>query len=199
MVPNERQDSAADSYTLCADLEENLTQFRAVFNNCGDIQQRQLELSSAQQGAFIFISGLSDISVVDMDLLKYAIESSLTGQSGELTEADKAAIRSKLSFTSHTSWSDDFQTSVQKVLSGELVVLLDGYAQALILNVKEMDTRSIEEPATEAADRDNYHIWFCLRGRQRFLAGCFDFHRFGSGRHHGLCQCNESEPGLDLY
>ncbi|GMX66775.1 spore germination protein [Paenibacillus elgii] len=153
MAPNEQRDIAASSYTLCADLDENFKQFLAVFNKCGDIQYRQFELNTAQQGAFIFISGLGDINAVDMDLLKYAIESSLTGKSEGLSEDKKAAIQSKLSFTSQTSWSDDFRASVEGILSGKLAVLLDGFTQVLLLNVKGLETRSIEEPATEAIIR----------------------------------------------
>ncbi|MFF2890092.1 spore germination protein [Paenibacillus sp. NPDC057967] len=153
MAPIEQRDSAASSDTLSADLDVNFKHFQAVFNKCGDIQYRYFELNTAQQGAFIFLSGLGDISVVDMNVLKYAIESSLTGESEGLTDDHKVAIQSKLSFTSQTSWSDDFQASVERILSGELAVLLDGSNQVLFLNVKELETRSIEEPATEAVIR----------------------------------------------
>ncbi|MFF2479762.1 spore germination protein [Paenibacillus sp. NPDC058071] len=153
MESNEQPDSTASSYTLCADLDENFKQFQTVFNNCGDIQYRQFELITERRGTFIFLSGLTDIGAIDMDLLKYSIESSLAGKSEGLTEENKAAIHSKLSFTSQTSWSDDFQATVKEILSGELAVLLDGVTQVLLLNIKGLEKRSIEEPATEAVIR----------------------------------------------
>ncbi|REK76891.1 spore germination protein [Paenibacillus paeoniae] len=153
MAPSEQRENAASSYTLSADLNENFKQFQTVFDKCGDIQYRQFEWNTAQRGAFIVLNGVGDINAVNMDLLKQAVESSLTGAVQELTEEHRAAIQSKLSFTSQTSWSDDFQTSVEEVLSGALAVLLDGFTQVLLLNVKGLETRSIEEPATEAVIR----------------------------------------------
>ncbi|RJX40457.1 spore germination protein [Paenibacillus pinisoli] len=153
MAPNGQGDSTAGNDKLSADLDTNLKQFQAVFDKCGDIQYRPFELNEALLGTFIFLSGLGNINAVNMDLLRNAIESSLIEQSEALTEDIKAAIHSKLGFTSQTSWSDDFQASVDKILAGELAVLLDGFTSILLLNVKELDTRSIEEPATESVIR----------------------------------------------
>lgn len=51
------------------------------------------------------------------------------------------------------SLTDDWDTIVRNVLSGPSVLLIDGFAQAIILDVRSYPTRGIDEPDTEKVTR----------------------------------------------
>jgi len=152
MAPNIKTDNAACSYILSGNLEADLQQFQAVFDNCADIQYRPFEMHAGQNGTLIYLSGMVDMGAVEADMNKLR-ESGMTGYSARQTENIQHNIKSKLSFTSQVSWSDDFNQTIEQILSGDSVLLLEGLPQVLVMNTKGMETRTIEEPATEAVIR----------------------------------------------
>lgn len=157
MAPNQQPDNVAGM--LNENLNENLKQFQAVFKNCADIHYRQFELKTGQQGVLIYLSGMVDTDAIDLDMTRQLIESCMTENStsaedsARLTENLQHTIQSKLGFTSQVNWNDDFYSSVEQILSGDYALLLDGMAQVLTINAKGLETRAIEEPATEAVIR----------------------------------------------
>lgn len=153
MASTRQRDTVARSYTLSGNLDENLQQFQAVFAKCSDIQYRQFDMDGGRRGSLIYLSGMADTKAIDMDIMRQFMVSSITENEVRLTDDVKHTIQSKLSFISQVSWSEEFQSAVEQILSGDLALLMDGWNQVLILSAKGWETRAIEEPATEAVIR----------------------------------------------
>ena len=136
---------------LSKDLAVNLQGMKSIFHGTSDLIIREFKIGSQQQvKAFIMmISGLVAETSVNENLMK-----PLLFFSKDINK-DNAINIVKESGLSVTNIKETLtiEETIDSVLSGDTALFIDGVSTALIVSLRGWESRSVEEPKTEAVVR----------------------------------------------
>ncbi|HEX2927477.1 MAG TPA: spore germination protein [Ruminiclostridium sp.] len=137
-------------------LEQNLNAWKNIVNNSSDIIIRKFAFGYRRQtqAAIIFIDGMVEKALVNEHILKplmYGIHSINIEESAAITNINY--IRSALLSVEDIQETNSINQAIDSFLSGDTLLLVDGSKEALIISLRGWETRSIEEPKTEAVVR----------------------------------------------
>lgn len=131
---------------LSTRLTDNIAQLKKLLpiGKSFDIVTRELYLGNTKT-YFLTINGMCNTEVLQMifaDLQDpgYTTDSSI--------ENIQKYMASKIGYTQVTL-SNDMDSILRQLLSGPSVLFVDGFDQAIIMDVRSYQTRSVEEPDTE--------------------------------------------------
>ena len=93
----------------------------------------------------IYVDGMVNNIIVNEDVIKPLIK--YKPDRMEKTTID--LIANQVTFSNSVDKTSDIDTIIQGIVYGDTILLIDGYAEALILNTKGWVTRSISEPDGE--------------------------------------------------
>jgi spore germination protein KA len=136
-------------------LQENIKNLKAALGNAQDLKVHPLRFGPENRfsGALIFIDGLvSDAILTDAilrPLKNYPKEDEQPPQKADLLEALAQDVLCASFVTSAASMVE----LTKGCLSGDTVLLVDGYADGLIINSKGWEKRSVSEPQSESVVR----------------------------------------------
>lgn len=146
---NNDKNSNFKAQQLTADLNKNIKLFRQVLGDSSDVIIRQFKLArGGTSAALIFLDGLVDKKQINHHILRPLMVHSQTSFFGTLKKLKDSFI-----FIDDISELKDFGKIVSAVLEGKAVLLVDGSASALVIDVKGWEQRAIEEPDTEGGVR----------------------------------------------
>jgi len=143
-----RPDTDTSNDTLSNQLSHNEQSLRKVFSQCSDVVFRPFQVSEEIQMMFIYVDGLVDTATLDqavlMPMLYQGVPQGLSAMEwvGKLVENQLIAIAQTMIIV---------QTSIliEKIMNGNIALLMDGEVSALALDLKGFSKRSIDEPASE--------------------------------------------------
>lgn len=141
------------------DIETNITKFKIKFNEMPDVTVRQFEIGYENkiQCAIIFLQGMVDKKIVNESILKPLLyDSFLKQESQKIMPKNINSIDwfiKNIISIDNVSKSKDFDKTVIKCLSGYTIMLIDSYDEAILLDTKGWEGRSVEEPKTESVVR----------------------------------------------
>ncbi|MBM7564867.1 spore germination protein [Paenibacillus sacheonensis] len=133
--------------TIKADLEQNETVFKRLFQNCSDVEYREIRTAGRLQWLIVYISSLINEEVVDNHIVKHLI--------AKCSEADHADLRSaetlndQMISAGSTKMTVNLKEIVSKVLSGYAAVLTRADDRAVLVKAAGTKQRSLEEPSSE--------------------------------------------------
>lgn len=151
--------SDSDSFNLppaklSAGLARNLAQLRNIFNDSSDIQIRQFKLGGKTEAALFFVAGLVDKKIIHESILHSLMyDSRLVYNGNSLARENIVDIQQVMLSVGEIKHTAAVNELVHSILSGYAGLLIDGYTQALLINAKGWETRSVQEPVTEAVVR----------------------------------------------
>jgi spore germination protein KA len=142
---------------LSKNLDDNLNKIRNILGQSSDVIIHKLRMGShgTIDAGIVYIDGLVEKARINQDILQPLMfnmqlaegdnkrkHSDILGfiQSSVLTAADSALLK-------------DISGVTDAVLSGNTVILIDGVNQALNINLRGWEIRSLEEPKNELAIR----------------------------------------------
>ncbi len=138
------------------ELEENLDTLKGIIGNSNDIIIRKFAFGSKKriQAALIFIDGLIDKTLVNENIMKPLMLNIHYIYDEAATEINNIHyIESNLISVGDIEETYSINNAVDRFLSGDTILLLDGSKEALIISLHGWKTRSIEEPKTEPVVR----------------------------------------------
>lgn len=142
-----------ETHPLQESLDENLKVLTEIFEKCGDISIVKVELSLGKPipAAVIYVDSLTDSTKISQNVLH-----PLFFETNELEDGDSAAqknaidlVRKRLVNVDKTTVTMDYLELTEFILKGQLALLIEGYAQALLLPVQGGEHRAVSEPDTE--------------------------------------------------
>ncbi|MEW9671816.1 spore germination protein [Ammoniphilus sp. 3BR4] len=144
-----------ESERLSTNLLRNAEQLKTIFDRSSDIVYRDFQLGDRQKGMIVFLDGLVNMKLIDDDVIKPLLEYGKNPVSPTLLRFEELEhfLRNRVISAAQVSSGGDFQEVTDRVLSGDTALILDGIGQALFISAKEWESRSVEEPATEAVIR----------------------------------------------
>ncbi len=143
------QNNKHQAHKLTPNLNKNIKLFRQILGESSDVTIRQFKIARGKKdAALIFLDGLVDKKKINDDILRPLMTQSQTPLSSTLNKLKDSFI-----FIDSISEQKDFGDVVSKVLEGKAVLLVDGSAGALVMDVKGWEKRTLGEPDTEQVVR----------------------------------------------
>jgi spore germination protein KA len=144
-LPADQAVQALQSIPLGSSLGESLGLLRQVFARCSDLVVHQLAPGAGSAFAVIYIDGLIDQDLLDRDVVRPLLERGSPS-------APMASARS-LTYVPETARVRTHGELVQRLVSGEAILLADGSPEGVAYGLQGWETRAISEPVAEAAIR----------------------------------------------
>ncbi|KGE19530.1 spore germination protein [Paenibacillus wynnii] len=146
------EEASAEVFT--GRFQEDLQQFKDISMDMSDVNVREFYIGPLKiKAALFFLAGLTDKEGMDHDILKplmYA-DRPFEGMTYAPEEASlKDIIVNQVITASEIEYTDHLIKSLQKVLFGAAVLMVDGMKEVFVLGTSNGRTRGGEEPISEA-------------------------------------------------
>lgn len=142
---------------LSSNLQINQAKIKEVFSNASDIVIRQFEIGTNMRiKAFIvYIDGLVDKEIVQLNLMKPLMIDINIAMKGDLSNKKNFIdiISQQLLCLSDVKKVNDFQEIIDKILSGDTALFLDGVPTAILASLHGWEARNITQPDTDVVVR----------------------------------------------
>ncbi|WP_170970769.1 spore germination protein [Paenibacillus terrae] len=152
--PNVRRNED-ESYS--EDYEANVTKMRQAIVDMADVNEKSIFLDHLQARVSLFcVDGLTDRASMDQNIIKPLLDWGNSDQEEEIPKGDalRDVVIRQVMLVAETEHAQDVKYSLQKVLFGSIVLLIEGTSGVLILGSSKGKTRGVEEPLSELVLRD---------------------------------------------
>ncbi|RIX52970.1 spore germination protein [Paenibacillus nanensis] len=126
-------------------LAENTNIISAILGDSADINKREFSFGQLK-GVCFFAAGLANTDQVSTIVRSFAVFGEHQDASGNRTIQ---AISRSLILNTSVETKTKINDGIKGILSGDTLVLLDGYKEYLLVETKGWDKRGVEEPSTE--------------------------------------------------
>ncbi|UUZ86248.1 spore germination protein [Paenibacillus sp. P26] len=138
-------------------LRENLQKVRETLGNSTDLIIREVAVGEGGtlRAAVLYTDGLTDVKSVDRFILEALMADgvlTLAEQTGTLPGALQK-LKDRALTVSEIRDVADFNTLFTQLLSGDAVILLDGYAQGFTVAMGQWEERGVTEPTSQTVVR----------------------------------------------
>jgi spore germination protein len=146
------QETPDRSYT--GSIDEDLRLFKEISSDMADVNIRELRIGALQiKAVLLFVDGLTDKDGMDRNILGPLMNAVLPFEG--MTEAPEAEelkriIAQRIVQVSEIEYTTNPVKSLQKVLFGSAVLMVDGMKELFVLGTPKGRTRGGEEPISEA-------------------------------------------------
>ncbi len=153
---NEEHNTQKSQENLFQDLRKNLKVLKDIFGSSYDVILREFTFGDQGKfhGALIFINGMTDKAIINESIIKplmYDIK--LIGNKENLVLNDIETIRTTILSVGEVKQVTTINELVDGCLSGDTILLIDGFKEALVINTGSWDARKVQEPKTESVVR----------------------------------------------
>jgi spore germination protein KA len=189
----EKQDTKYISKALC----ENLDYFKAQLGSAFDVKYRSVTISGVDF-SFVMVDGLCDNMLITEQILKPILKADFKG-----VKDDKVVFVASdtVSASIDKSSTNDLDKAIRELVSGNLVMLVDGCEFATLFGVQAFAKRLPQEPSVENQERgsregfvenfkDNVAM---VRRRIRSAVFKADLMEIGSTSKTRVCVCYMSD------
>lgn len=147
------EENAGKPKKLSKKLSDNLSVIREIMKGSSDVIIREFYLNIGRivEGALILVDGLVNDKIINDNIiypLMHNVHSSMKedcGDDGIITHVEKSLLS-----VSQIKEATEIDELLSSFLNGDVVLLVDGAAKALIISSKGWEQRSVEEPPSEA-------------------------------------------------
>lgn len=131
---------------LTGNLQEDFQEIKNRFDRSSDFCCREFEINSAHKAVILFIDGLVNKDSIDSNVL-----TPLLSYSGNVLQTERLPKEiEEIIRSAAVTKGASLKEAVDRVLSGDTLLLVDGVKHFLLISEKSWEQRAVEEPATEA-------------------------------------------------
>ncbi len=138
-------------------LDDNLNRIRNILGESNDVIIREMKIGPNLNidAAIVYIDGLVDRNLINHDILQPLmfnlplIRNNISQKHASLIEFFKSTVLTVGQITE----SEDMSRIISDVLSGNIAILAEDTAEALLIDAKGWEKRGIEEPSNEVSIR----------------------------------------------
>lgn len=136
---------------VAAQLDKNIEQFEAIFRGCDDIVKRRFTIGSTYQ-TDIYVAYTDNM--VDREILQGDTIKNIIYKMDDLPASNKFEfIKSRGLQSVDVKEFLTFDEITQSVMTGDVIVMVDGYNKALMISLKSFPNRGIPSVETEVTVR----------------------------------------------
>ncbi|RJE46777.1 MULTISPECIES: spore germination protein [unclassified Dehalobacter] len=151
------QNDSQETKKLTSEMDINLKILQAFFHLCEDIVSKEflLDLPTPTRAFIIYAESLCDPVMVNESILKSLMQENFF-RTLEISTAEAnlpEIILQRLLPNHQTQLVSDIQQLSNFLLSGHLILVIDGYSTAIATAVQGFEQRAVNEPSTEQSIR----------------------------------------------
>ncbi|AOY78049.1 spore germination protein [Clostridium formicaceticum] len=138
--------------TISKNIDTTKSHLETAFEDCDDIIYRKLNLYSKNgrtQILLVFFNNLVNSKEVNDNIIRPLNHYGLVNQENHPIENFTLEIAEELVNVNNINYIHSFQEIIEAILSGNTILLMDGYTDGLALNTIGGDTRNVEESPVE--------------------------------------------------
>ncbi|MEC0236254.1 spore germination protein [Paenibacillus kribbensis] len=140
--------------TLSHRLEDNVAQLVQLLGTSNDLITKELQLDESTHIALLYIDGLVDTQVLHNSILFSLQERCAPEQLRDLDAHQKMELlRKRMLIAGDLSVTNDLKQFVHELLSGNIMVLVDGTSSALRIGLPGWEDRNVGEPSSQSVVR----------------------------------------------
>ncbi|AET61017.1 spore germination protein ka [Paenibacillus terrae HPL-003] len=140
--------------TLSHRLEDNVVQLVQLLGKSTDLITKKLQLDESTHIALLYIDGLVDTQVLHNSILFSLQERCTPEQMRDLDANQKMELlRKRMLIAGDLSVTHDLGQFVHELLSGNIMVLVDGTSSALRIGLPGWEDRNVGEPSSQSVVR----------------------------------------------
>ena len=143
-----------DELEFTIGIDENTEMINTIFNRCDDVKEKKFKVDAKTERRCVvyFLNGITDEKTVTDTIIKpLALKESQ--DFAEVEESILNLLENHLLINHGGEKVEKPIGGVKGILSGQALLLVDGYAHGYLLEVKKLPSRSIEEPTTQTLVR----------------------------------------------
>lgn len=153
---NSPKDKNDKNVTILKKLEDNIQAIKTETGNSNDVVIREFVIGRDQSvnAALVFVDGMANVDVINGDIMKPLMFKAVINDA-ILKEKDSflAYISESVISVNEVELAEDLFDAINGFLNGDVVLIIDGFEKAIIINSKGWEARSVNEPASEAVVR----------------------------------------------
>ncbi|WP_413379142.1 spore germination protein [Alkalihalobacillus sp. 1P02AB] len=135
--------------TISKDLHETVESVKKILGESSDVIQRDLLINKSIKASLFFIDGLSDQDSIEEDIIKPLIQTFAHQVDGLSV---KELVNERITLSSESIF-DTFDDGILSVMSGDSMLVIDGFEKLVIFSTRKLEKRSIQEPQSEIVVR----------------------------------------------
>ncbi|MEK3913146.1 spore germination protein [Paenibacillus sp. FSL H7-0331] len=136
---------------LSSNLDDNESWLRALFSDCSDLIIRKIHLFDSIPCMLVFFKELVDTKQLDDELSK-TLSKNVTMELDSSTQLIEQ-MKSELLSIAMTKIVGNKKDTIQQIIRGQVVLLVESSNQALSISMKEKLHRELQEPSMETVIR----------------------------------------------
>ncbi|OOC63974.1 spore germination protein [Paenibacillus ihbetae] len=150
-----KTESPLKNIRLTGKYDTDLTAIRNVIGNQADVRFREITIRGTKvRAALLFVEGLTDINLVDMQLLKPLMHHGIPEEHRIAILHSSSALKDYLTeqvvTVSEVQVVTEMEWFVESVLFGKTGLVVEGMQGAFLIGAAKGKSRSIEDPISEA-------------------------------------------------
>ncbi len=137
-------------------LCENVKKIKSDVHDSNDVIIREFSFGQNQsmKAALVFVDGLANTDIINKSIIEPLMYKYSFIDFGEgMYENDLDEIKRAMLSVSEVKDAVTFDDTIYAFLSGDAVLLLDGFDKALVISCRGWEKRSVSEPITESVIR----------------------------------------------
>ncbi|SDC14834.1 spore germination protein KA [Paenibacillus sp. UNCCL117] len=144
----------AGEIPLSADLSATLSAISRQMGHSADLNIRPLQLTGGKQAALVFVEGLIDKQSLQDTMLRSLIDDSLkNGHSAADQSSDLNQAAHSFTGAGNIRPVSTMQSLLGEMMAGCAILLVDGDASGIAVDIEGGAARSVDEPQTQAVIR----------------------------------------------
>lgn len=154
--PEQQQNSTAAvsvpiATVLYDKLNDNMSLFRALFNDCSDIIFREFQIGKEKpiSAAIIYVDGLANRQSVDLEIMEPLMYFTRIDKKETMENIDLEIIERLNITVGEVKENQNIAEIVNAILSGDTTLLIDNCPNALIINSRGWENRGVQNPVAE--------------------------------------------------
>jgi spore germination protein KA len=141
---------------ISSNLKQNLNMLQNILGTSDDLITREFSFGEKPKvkASLIFLDGMAKRSTINESIIKPLMyDSCLVNLEKKLTIDSIEMVRNTMLSVGEVEQVSSVSELVDSCLSGDTILLVDGFKEALIVCTKGWESRSVQEPKTEVVVR----------------------------------------------
>lgn len=152
LLVNEKtdQNNEKEAELLQKSLKKSEQYFKDIFRRCSDVVFRDFEIDTPEtiKVMMIYVDGLTNTQVVGENLVRALMVNYLAGKNRE-KESPVPHMQNHVISIPEVKLEKQLPKLVHAVLSGDVILIIDGEREGMIISARGWDTRGVSEPQAE--------------------------------------------------
>ncbi len=147
--------SESSSINITRSLDKNLVIFKNIFAGSTDIITREFTFGQepAQRAVLYFVDGLTDKASINAHIIKPLMYDNRFICESEVGKPSLDSFENSLLAVADVKKAGEINAIVDGCMSGDSILIIDGFDKALVISTRKWESRGIQEPQTEVVVR----------------------------------------------